>query len=241
MIRLIADMHTHTVASTHAFSTVLENCTAASQIGLNAIAVTDHSPGMPDSPHLWHFINMKVLPRMIGGVYLLRGVEADITGVGGELDMGDDVLSQLDWVIASLHSQAFAPADKEAHTKAYLAVCENRYVDVIGHPTTAKFPFDMEVCVKKFKEYEKLVEINESSLLSGKSTRENAAELLRLCRRYEVPVIIDSDAHYCGLIGKTELACALIEETGFPEKLIINTEWERLREHIIKKHGNIGI
>lgn len=241
MFRPAADLHTHTVASTHAYSTVTENCRAAHELGLAAVAMTDHAPGMPDAPHVWHFVNLKVLPRKICGVYLLKGIEADITDYKGNLDVSDDLLSTLEWTVVSLHSQAIAPGSIEDHTAAYLGVCENKWVDVIGHPTTTKYRFDMEKCVKCFKESGKLIEINESSIISGKSKPETVLELLRICKRYEAPIVVDTDAHYCGLIGRTDNATALLEAAGFPEKLIYNSEWERIREHIIKKHGDIGL
>ena len=239
MIRIEADLHTHTVASTHAYSTILENCRCAAEQGHKAIGMTDHAMGMPDSPHSWHFENLKALPTKICGVYVLRGIEADIIDREGELDVSDGLLAKLEWVVASMHSWTFSPGNEEKNTQAYLNVCEKKWVDVIGHPTTKKFPYDMERCVKRFKEYEKLVEINESSLLTRKSLPETAGELLRLCKRYEVPVVINTDAHFCELVGRIDLASQLVEETGFPRELIYNTEWERIREHIIKKHGEI--
>ena len=241
MYSITADMHTHTVASTHAYSTVLENCTYAAKQGLRAVAVTDHGMASPDSPHIWHFENLNILPRSIEGVYLLRGIEANIIDDTGALDADGALLSKLEWVVASLHSQTFEPGDRERNTRAYLGLCENEAVDVIGHPTTKKFTFDMERCVKAFKEHGKLVEINESSIRTGKSPVPIVKELLDLCRRYELPVVLNTDAHYCAQIGRYPISLGILEEIGFPQELVLNSEWERLREHIIRKHGDIGI
>ena len=49
------DLHTHTTASCHAYSTLEENVQWAKQIGLEAIAMTNHAPSLPDAPHIWHF------------------------------------------------------------------------------------------------------------------------------------------------------------------------------------------
>ena len=57
-MQIIADTHTHTLASTHAFSTILENAGAASQAGLAYLGWTDHASSMTDAPHIWHFGNM---------------------------------------------------------------------------------------------------------------------------------------------------------------------------------------
>lgn len=240
-MKLQADLHTHTIASTHAYSTLMENCQWAEKHGLKAIAMTDHTFTLPDSPHEWHFENMKSLPRVISNVIVLRGAEVNIINENGELDINSYLENKLEWVVASMHSCTFKPTNSDNHTKSYLAVAENPIVDVIGHCTTSLFPFDMEQCVKKFREYEKYIEINESSIISNKSSRENTLELLRLCKKYEAQVVVNSDGHFCSLIGQTPIAFEIIESINFPEKLVANSNWNIIREHIIKKHKNIEI
>lgn len=238
-MNIIGDMHTHTLASTHAYSTIIENCRSAAQRGVKIIAMTDHYGKMPDSPHIWHFENMCVLPRSICGVTVLKGVEANIMNNNGELDMPPRTLGCLEWVVASMHRQVYEPSTVENHTNAYLKVAEDPIVDVIGHCTTALYPIDFEKCVKKFKECEKLVEINESSIHYKKGSFENTYELLRLCKKYEVPVVFDSDAHYCDLIGVVDTASKIAQEVDFPEELVINADYERLKDYIHRKHPEI--
>src|SRR5512146_3220126 len=55
MLKIVADMHTHTIASGHAYSTVNELAHAAAAKGLAAMAITDHGPALPGGPHLYHF------------------------------------------------------------------------------------------------------------------------------------------------------------------------------------------
>lgn len=164
-----ADLHTHTLASTHAYSTIKENCQCAAEYGLKAIAMTDHMINMPDSPHIWHFENLFTLPDKICGVYVLKGTEANIIDTEGTLDVDHSLLKKLDWVVASMHRWTFEPKDYYTHTKAYLAAAKNPAIDVIGHCTTSLYPFDMEKCLKAFKEYGKLVEINENSIFNKKA------------------------------------------------------------------------
>lgn len=241
MLRIQADLHTHTVASTHAYSTVRENAEYASEFGLTAVAMTDHGCGSPDSPHIWHFNNLSVLPRKIKGVYVLRGIEANIVYDEYGLDVSSGILKKLEWVIASLHSQTFVPGDIKKNTEMYLKLCENPDIDMFGHPTTSKFAFDMEKCVKKFKEYGKYVELNESSINHGKSPVDICVELLGLCKKYELPIVVNTDSHYCELIGHTDTVSKMLEDTSFPTDLVLNSDWDRVKEHIIKKHGDIGL
>ncbi len=68
-----------------------------------AIACTDHGPGAPRRPHLWHFGNMDVLPPSIEGVRVLHGMEANVMDFSGRLDLPEERFFSLDLVIASMH------------------------------------------------------------------------------------------------------------------------------------------
>ncbi len=70
------DLHMHTVASTHAYSTLSDYIAQAKRKGIKLFAITDHGPDMADAPHHWHFINMRIWPRIVDGVGILRGIEA---------------------------------------------------------------------------------------------------------------------------------------------------------------------
>lgn len=239
-----ADMHTHTIASTHAYSTITENCLHASEIGLKAIAMTDHAMKMPDSPHYWHFGNLRVLPRTIHGVTVLKGAEVNIYNYNGDLDMTDDELKKLEWVVASYHKYTFpdfAPADPRVVTDGYLKAIQNPYIDVIGHPTTDFFPFEHERAIKAFKEYDKLIEINESSINRKPGAKTTVIPVLQLCKKLEVPVIVNSDAHFWTEVGSTPVAEQILRELDFPTHLIVNSNWETLRQRILKKHPNLDI
>ena len=66
-MRLLADLHTHTIASGHAYSTLTENVRAAAMAGLELIAITDHGPSVPQGAHPWYFWNLKVAPSVLDG------------------------------------------------------------------------------------------------------------------------------------------------------------------------------
>lgn len=238
-MQIIADTHTHTVASTHAYSTVLEMAQYAEKAGLAALAITDHTPGSTDGPHVWHFHNLhKALPRELFGVKLIFGAESSIIDYDGTIDFPQEECASLDWIIASIHRNLLAKASPEKITELYLGVAENPYVDVIGHCATVGYEFDYEKCLKKFKECGKLVEINESSII-WKKTSDNYREVIRICKKYEVPVVVNSDAHFCTLVGKFDNALALLAEQDFPERLIVNADRDRLYSFISSKRGNI--
>ena len=132
-----ADTHCHTVASTHGYSTIMEIATCAAERGLKAVAITDHTPGNTDAPHIWHFHNLKkAIPRKIKGVSIIYGAESSIIDYDGNIDFPENECAALDWIIASIHRDMLKAGTVEQITNTYLKVAENPLVDVIGHPGT---------------------------------------------------------------------------------------------------------
>ena len=80
MYNIIADLHTHSLASTHAYSTIREMVDSAAEKGLKAIAITDHARTMPGAPGPWFFNSMHELPLLYRGILLIAGMEANVIG-----------------------------------------------------------------------------------------------------------------------------------------------------------------
>lgn len=238
MIKIIADTHVHTIASDHAFSTLEENVRHAAEIGLHALAITDHGPAMPDAPHLWYFYNLpQAIPRRLHGVTVLRGVEANIMDFDGSLDLEQETLDKLDWVIASHHSGLCPYGTEEQHTSSYIGAAKNPAVDVIGHSGLPEYKYDYAKAVPVFKEYGKIVEINQNSYVVRKRSIPNCIEIAKLCKKYEVPVIVNSDAHFSANIAQVGDALQMLEEIDFPEKLILNADVHRFDAYLKEKRG----
>ncbi len=72
------DVHTHTIASGHSYSTIREMANMAAGKGLVLLGITEHGPRMPGTCHSFYFSNLKVVPRQMCGVELLLGVELNI-------------------------------------------------------------------------------------------------------------------------------------------------------------------
>ncbi|MGN0638381.1 MAG: phosphatase [Huintestinicola sp.] len=238
-MKIIADMHTHTVASTHAYSTVKEMTEAARDAGLEFLAITDHTPNSTDGPHIWHFHNLhKAIPRELFGVKIIYGAESSVTDFEGHIDLPAEECKALDWIIGSVHTDILPSGTVEQNTNAYLGLAKDPLVDVIGHPGNTKFLFDYEKGIRAFKEYDKLVEINESTLL-WKNSEKNYREIIPLCKKYEVSVIVNTDAHFFAAVGQVSRSLALLREFDYPERLIVNADRELLLERINRKNGII--
>ena len=183
---LEADLHLHTLASGHAYSTVKEMVLAAKEKGLKMIALTDHGPRMPGGPHLYHFTNLAALPRVMEGIEVLRGVEANILDANGTLDLPDSVLQDLDIVLAGLHrGTGFDGASSEEYTKAAIEALKHPRVHLIVHPGNPEFPIDLERLVLAAAGLGKALEINNSSLsISRPGSLPRCRQLARLAKRY---------------------------------------------------------
>lgn len=236
-MNILLDVHTHTTASGHAYSSLLENVKQAKERGLKYYGVSDHAPTMPGSTHLFYFQNMKVIPREIEGVQVLRGVEANIIDHDGRIDMLKTGLEHLDYVIASLHPPCIGFGTKEENTQGILGAMKNPRVNIIGHPDDSRYPLDYEAIVRGAKEHHVLLEVNNSSLRPDSyrpGAKENIQTYLALAKAMDVPVILNSDAHIATDVGRLDYALEAIADADFPEALIMNHQPNKFLEFIGK-------
>ena len=231
-MRILVDTHTHTNCSTHAHSTIMENARMAGQKGMEMICMTDHAPGLPDAPHLWHFRTMMNLPREMEGVRLLFGVEANIIDTKGNIDIPVAEQKLMDLVIASIHEPCYPPRDVEAHTQTYLGVIQNPYITIVGHSGTVTYPYDIFKVVQAAKEYDKCIEINNHSFTARKGSKENCRRIAEACKQVGTKIVVSSDAHNCFEVGRLEDAIQMLEEINFPEELVMNTTAERFTKYL---------
>ena len=235
-MQIIADLHTHTNVSTHAYSSLMEMARGAKNAGMIALGITNHGPSMPDGAHEWHFSNLNIVPRVLEGVTIIRGIEFNICP-GGLLDeMEEKSLRPVEFALASFHECCFAPSTVEAHTEALENVLHNPHVNALGHPGNGKYEFEQEYIISKCNEYGKVVEINNNSFAIRKGSAENCTAIARLCKKYEVPIVVDSDSHIEFTIGHVETALNMLEEIEFPEELVINSSVDRLGRYF-REHG----
>lgn len=229
------DLHTHTLASGHAYSTIESMIQAARQKEIKILGITEHAPKMPGSCTRMYFSNMRVIPRERGDILTLFGVELNILDSDGTVDMDADDLSKMDLGIASLHGPCYKPGNEKENTNAYLNAMKNPYVNIIGHPDDSYYPVDYRALVEGAKEHHVLLEVNNGSLTPGgfrKNTVENNYKMLELCKEYQVPVIMDSDAHVDVSVGDHRYAYQVLSDVDFPEELVVNADADKVKEYL---------
>ena len=234
----LLDVHTHTIASVHAYSTLREMITAAKEKGLSLIGISDHAPSMPGAFHEFYFCNFKVIRRDAYGIDLIMGVELNIIDFAGSTDLRQDFLDRVDYAIASLHDPCIKPGTREQNTAALIGAMKNPKVKIIGHPDNPKYPVDFDALAKAAKENHVLLECNNSSYAPGGSrqgSRELAGELLAACKKHGTMVIMGSDAHIDLDVGNHASSREVIEAAGFPEELVINRDAAAFLDFIKRK------
>ena len=116
-----------------------------------------------------------------------------------------------------------------------MCIRDSPYVDILGHPDDGRYPLDYEKVIVEAKKYGKIVELNNNSmspLNSRTNARENDRVILDLCKKYEVPVVMATDAHASFLVGDLTQAVQVAKEADFPEELLLNDSVEKFKHFL---------
>lgn len=236
-MKIELDMHTHTIASGHAFSTLQEMAKAGAEKGLKLLGITEHTPGIPGTCDPIYFRNLHVVPRRMYGIELMLGAEINILNGKGVLDADEALMKRLDIRIAGIHLLCYEQGTMEENTNGMIQAIRHPYIQIISHPGDGTAQLCFEPIVLAAKEHGTLLEINNSSLKPARGkvdAHHNNLEILRLCKLYEVPVILGSDAHISFDIANYQYLYPLLQETEFPETLIVNRNVEIFKKHLKK-------
>lgn len=224
---LQGDVHMHTQA-TDGKNTIQEMAEAALARGYRYLAITDHSKnlamvnGLDDQRALAHLQNIReVDARMEGRIRVLTGIEVDILG-DGEIDLSNDVLAQMDVVIASVHSLFQMP--KEQMTDRLLKALENPYVRILGHLTGRillrrdGYELDMTAVLKQAAKVGAAVEHNASP------HRLDLCDVdLRRARELGCRIVVNTDAHHTSDLDAMHYGVRQLRRAWLTKHDILNT------------------
>ncbi len=227
---LRGDLHMHTTASDGTAS-VREMAIAARDRGLEYVAITDHSAShgfgnAVSADGLRELIaEVRAVDGELEGITVLAGSEVNI-GTDGALDYPDELLAELDWVVASIHT-----AFTSDPTRRIVAACEHPLVDVIGHPTGRKlgqrtgYDLDLDRVVEAARGSGTFLEIN------GSPARRDLHEVhARAARDAGVLLCIDSDAHRTDTLENTRWGVMTARRAWLAAQDVANTRpWVELR------------
>ena len=163
-MKTLLDVHTHTIASGHAYSSLQEMTMAAKEKGLEILGITEHGPHIPGTCDPIYFRNLHCVPRQLYGIKLMLGAELNILNTQGDIDLDEDYWRMLDIRIAGIHSLCWQGGTKEENTQGVINAMRNPFVQIISHPGDGTAELDFEALMKVSKETHTLLEINNHSM-----------------------------------------------------------------------------
>ena len=221
------DLHMHTTA-TDGHNSIREMADAALAAGYRYIAITDHSKnlamtnGLDEKRALAHVAAIRsVDAEMEGRIRVFTGIEVDILA-DGALDLDDEVLAQMEIVVASVHTH-FAQS-REEMTARVLRAIENPYVRILGHPTgrlllrREPFALDLGLVLRRAAELGIAVEHNAAPERLDLNDRD-----LRLAKELGCKIVIDSDSHDARNLGRMEYGLRQLRRAWLGPEDVLNT------------------
>jgi DNA polymerase (family 10) len=221
------DVHMHTTAS-DGNNSVREMADAALKCGYKYLAITDHSKnlamtnGLDEKRALEHIARIREVEKeMEGGIRIFTGIEVDILG-DGALDLADEVLAQMDIVIASVHSRFEQP--REEMTARVLRAIENPNVRILGHPTgrmllrREPIAIDIEAVLRRAAELGVAVEHNASPERLDLNDRD-----LRLAKELGCKIVMSSDSHDARNLGRLDYGIRQLRRAWLTPEDVLNT------------------
>jgi DNA polymerase (family 10) len=224
---LRGDLHMHTTA-TDGRNSIREMADAALACGYSYIAITDHSPtlamtnGLDEKRALEQVARIRAVDReMEGRIRVFSGIEVDILA-DGALDLDDEVLAQMDVVIASVHTRL--EQSREEMTARVLKAIENPYVRILGHPTgrlllrREPFALDMGAVLRRAAELGVAAEHNAAPERLDLNDRD-----LRLAKELGCKIVINSDSHDARNLGKMGYGVRQLRRAWLAPADVLNT------------------
>jgi len=226
LLEVRGDLHTHTHWSSDGKNTLEEMVAAAATRGYEYYAITDHSHYLREGRLAAQLEEIERVRERYPKLRILAGVEANIR-TSGEVDVPEDELARLDWVVASVHQ-----AQENRPTDRVLEAMDNPYVDCIGHLTgrriSTRGPRDVDVerVIAKALETGVFLEIN------GQPDRLDLRDVhARAAKEAGLKLVVSSDAHQIRAQGYVELAVAQARRGWLTKDDVLNTRpWKQVEK-----------
>jgi DNA polymerase (family 10) len=223
---LQGDVHMHTV-ETDGKNTIEEMAEAAKARGYKYMAITDHSKnlafanGLDDKRAVEHIARIRAVGKRMEGITIFAGIEVDIL-TDGDLDLSDEVLAQMDIVIASVHS-VFNQDSAKMTDRLHKAI-ENPNTSVIGHPTGRiqlrrdAYPFDMHAVLTAAAKHKVAMELN-----SYPDRLDLSDVHLRQAKQRGVRIVINTDSHHTSHMEKIRYGILQARRAWLTKDDVLNT------------------
>ncbi len=223
---LRGDLHTHTHWSADGKNTLEEMVLAAIERGYEYYAITDHSHYLRDGRLEQQWKEIEALQERVAPFRIVRGVEVNIKA-DGTLDLAEELLAQLDWVVASVH----AVREKSPLERVFAAM-ENPYVDCVGHLTGRKLNKRPAVDIDVERVIEKALETRTFLELNSQPDRLDLRDVhARAAREAGLKLVVNSDGHEVAAQGYVQFGVGQARRAWLTKADIVNTRtWKQIEK-----------
>lgn len=223
---IVGDLHMHTTWSDGGQS-VEEMVQYARKKGYEYIAITDHSKflrvanGLTEERWYKQREEIERVRKLYNDIHIFTGIEMDILP-DGSLDYDDEILQEIDFVIASIHSSF--NQDMDTIKKRFETALNNPHVDMIAHPTGRLlgrrdgYQIDVEWLIDKAKETNTILELN-----ANPNRLDLAAKWVKLAQEKGVSIAINTDAHSYSMLEHMKYGCGTARRGKLRKKTVVNT------------------
>ena len=245
-LRITADYHSHTTYS-HGKGSIADNAQVASQKGLEILAITDHGARQPIigvSPKKFDVMrkDLEQVQSQYPDLQLLLGIEANILGVDGDIDVSEEDAKELDIVIAGFHFLAMpykfidnfrisfnaimkytktsTKAQIARNTAMFVKAVKRHKIDILTHPAF-KLDVDYKEIAKVCSDYGTYVELSSRHRIPDDDSIEHFLN-------YNCQFVLNSDAHRSADVGNCDFARSLVERWQIPLESIANIDGKKL-------------
>lgn len=228
------DLHLHTIASGHAQCTVYEYIKRAEELHMRMIGISDHSTCGPDTHTLVDSVYLSTLsriPKIVNNIRILKGVEANIINVNGDLDVSKKLIIKktLDYVLANFHmNRGYKSQGQVKNTQAMIRTIKSGLVNIISHPFVIDaFDIDIEKISQAACDNNVLLEVDLSyldnyNLKKFPDSINNLKKMIAVVKKNKQKVIVNSDAHNIWEMGEDSGLKKIRKEIGLTNDMIIN-------------------
>ena len=225
---LVGELHCHSTWSSDGKSSIEEMAHAARALGYRFLALTDHSHYLREGRMEAQWKEIEEVNARVKPFKVLRGVEANIRA-DGSVDVPDELLAELDWVVASLHA-----AFDRSPTERLLAAIDHPHVDCIGHLTGRKLNKRAGSDVDVEKVVARAVETGTALEINSQPDRLDMRDVhARLAGEAGVLVPVTTDAHSVKALGYRELGIAQARRAWLTKEQVLNTRpWREIAKRL---------
>ena len=209
---------------------------------MKGLCLTEHGPAIECGAPSYIPHSQRMLPEVVEGIRVYKGVEANILDHEDHLDIPPEYLKFCEFAIASIHTHMFPERDMaEANTATYCNILKNPYIDIIGHADDPSVPCDFEAMVQAAQAHGKLLELNNNSTTAHRpGSLPSLKRYILCCKEHHQRVCVASDAHFYTMVGSVTPLMTLLEELDFPQELIVNLTKERFDAYLKERKQRLA-